>query len=39
MLNAKQLSVGIDGKALLSGVDFAVQAGEIAAVLGPNGRG
>lgn len=39
MLEAHQLTIGYPGKVLAQGVDFSVFPGEIAAVLGPNGRG
>ncbi|MCU7904417.1 MAG: Fe-S cluster assembly ATPase SufC [Candidatus Thiodiazotropha sp. (ex Epidulcina cf. delphinae)] len=39
MLSIKHLSAGVDGKAILKGIDLEVRAGEVHAVMGPNGSG
>ncbi len=39
LLQAKGLRVTLGGTEVLSGVDFAIHAGEIVTVLGPNGSG
>lgn len=39
MIEASDVSVSIGKKRIVSGVDFAVRPGEIAAVVGPNGSG
>ena len=39
LLEARDLSVGYDGVALVSHVDLAVQAGEVVTLVGPNGVG
>lgn len=39
MIDAKNVSVSIGAKRIVSGVDFAVEPGEIAAIVGPNGSG
>jgi Fe-S cluster assembly ATP-binding protein len=39
MLNVRNLSVGVDGKAILRNLNLEVQAGEVHAVMGPNGSG
>jgi iron complex transport system ATP-binding protein len=39
MLEAQHLSIGYEGRTLAQDLDFSVFAGEIVAVLGPNGRG
>ena len=39
MLSIKDLDVGIDGKEIISGLDLEVKAGEVHAIMGPNGTG
>jgi iron complex transport system ATP-binding protein len=39
MLQAKQLSFGFPGRTVGSGIDFALAAGEVLCLLGPNGGG
>jgi Fe-S cluster assembly ATP-binding protein len=39
LLEIKNLHVEIDGKAILKGLDLAVNAGEVHAIMGPNGSG
>ena len=39
MLNIKNLHVSIDGKEILKGLDLEVKAGEVHAIMGPNGTG
>jgi Fe-S cluster assembly ATP-binding protein len=39
MLEIKNLSVEIDGRTILSGLDLAVNAGQVHAIMGPNGSG
>ncbi len=39
MLEIRDLHVTVDGKEILSGIDFAVEAGEVHAIMGPNGSG
>lgn len=39
MLNIKNLTVAIDGTAILKGVNLHIQRGEIHAIMGPNGAG
>jgi Fe-S cluster assembly ATP-binding protein len=39
MLNVKNLHVSIDGKEILKGLNLEVKAGEVHAIMGPNGTG
>ncbi|NNF52719.1 MAG: Fe-S cluster assembly ATPase SufC [Gammaproteobacteria bacterium] len=39
MLEIKGLKAEVDGKAILKGLDLAVEAGEVHAIMGPNGSG
>ncbi|TPK61692.1 heme ABC transporter ATP-binding protein [Mesorhizobium sp. B2-4-19] len=39
MIEARDVSVDIAGKRIISGVDFDARPGEIAAIVGPNGSG
>ena len=39
MLNIKNLHVSIEGKEILKGLDLEVSAGEVHAIMGPNGTG
>lgn len=39
MLNIKNLHVSIDGKEILKGLNLEVKAGEVHAIMGPNGTG
>ena len=39
MLHARDLSVGIDGTAILTSVDLAARPGAVTAIVGPNGSG
>jgi Fe-S cluster assembly ATP-binding protein len=39
MLEIKNLSVEVEGRKILSGLDLAVNAGEVHAIMGPNGSG
>jgi ABC-type sugar transport system ATPase subunit len=39
VLIAERLAVGRDGRAIVAGVDLALQRGELVALLGPNGAG
>ena len=39
MLEIKNLNVGVEGKAILNGIDLSVKAGEVHAIMGPNGSG
>ncbi len=39
LLATENLAIRIDGRSILSGVDFAIESGEIVTVVGPNGSG
>jgi Fe-S cluster assembly ATP-binding protein len=39
MLEIRNLHTEVDGKAILKGIDLAVNAGEVHAIMGPNGSG
>ena len=39
MIEARNLSVSIAGKRIVSGIDFETKPGEISAIVGPNGSG
>ena len=39
LIAAENLTIRIDGRSILAGVDFAIQPGEIVTVVGPNGSG
>ncbi len=39
LLDIKGLTVAVDGKQILNGVDFTVRRGEVHAIMGPNGSG
>ena len=39
MLSIKNLHVAIDGKEIIRGLDLEVKAGEVHAIMGPNGTG
>ena len=37
MLSVKNLHASVDGKEILRGIDLEVKAGEVHAIMGPNG--
>ena len=37
MLEIKNLQAGVEGKAILKGIDLSINAGEVHAIMGPNG--
>ena len=39
MLEIKNLNVGVEGHAIINGIDLSVNAGEVHAIMGPNGSG
>ena len=39
MLIIKNLHAGVDGKEILKGIDLEIKAGEVHAIMGPNGAG
>lgn len=39
MIEARDISVSIGGRQIISGVDFTVKPGELTAIVGPNGSG
>ena len=39
MLEVKNLTVVVDGRQILNGLNLTVNDGEVAAIMGPNGSG
>jgi iron complex transport system ATP-binding protein len=39
MIEARDISVSLGGRTIISNIDFAVKPGELAAIVGPNGSG
>ena len=39
MLKIKNLHASVDGKEILKGIDLEIKAGEVHAIMGPNGGG
>jgi len=37
MLEIKNLNASVEDKAILNGIDLAIKAGEVHAIMGPNG--
>ena len=39
MLSIKNIHASVEGKQILKGIDLEVKAGEVHAIMGPNGSG